>query len=290
MSEIDESFPTSDVLRFEIVEAGIAQLTLARPEALNALDPALIRALHTALDELARRGDLRAIVLTGEGRAFCAGLDLAATEVGGAIGDSDSHTGSDAELRGLGRVQSGMRFQQWIASLMIKLRELPMPVIAAVNGAAVGGGLALCLASDIRIASTGARFGDAFVKIGLSGCDVGVSWLLPRIVGTGRAHELMLTGRIIDAAEAQQIGLTTSVVEPDALLPAALETARAIARNSPFGIKMTKEVSYAQWEIGSFRAGIDLENRTQILSSFTEDTVEAVSSFFERRDPQFKNR
>lgn len=287
MSESRNDTTAAPVIEVNTTEPGIVTVTLNRPDALNALDPALIHALHATIDDLADRRDVRAVILTGAGRAFCAGLDLAATDVGGAIGDADP-AGSGGPR--LGRPQAGMRFQRLIASLMPKLRELRVPIIAAVNGAAVGGGLALALASDIRIASSDARFGDAFVKIGLSGCDVGVSWLLPRLVGAGRAHELMLTGRIMDAAEALRIGLVTSVVEPDGLAAAALDTARMIARNSPFGIEMTKEVSYAQLEIGSFRAGIDLENRTQILTSFTEDTAEAVAAFFERRDPDFRNR
>ncbi|NLA35012.1 MAG: enoyl-CoA hydratase/isomerase family protein [Actinobacteria bacterium] len=291
MSESQNHRSAASVIEIVETEPGIVTVTLNRPEALNALNPELIRALHSTIDDLADRGAVRAVILTGSGRAFCAGLDLAATDVGGAIGAAEPAGVAGATARpALGRPQAGMRFQRLIASLMPKLRELKVPVIAAVNGAAVGGGLALALASDIRIASNTARFGDAFVKIGLSGCDVGVSWLLPRLVGAGRAHELMLTGRIIDAEEALRIGLVTSVVEPVALLDAALDTARAIARNSPFGIEMTKEVSYAQLEIGSFRAGIDLENRTQILTSFTEDTGEAVASFFERRDPEFRNR
>ena len=287
MSESPNDPTAAPVIEVTTIEPGIVTVTLNRPDALNALDPALIRALHTTVDDLGDRHDVRVVILTGAGRAFCAGLDLAATDVGGAIGD-----GQDAasERPRLGRPQAGMAFQRLIASLMPKLRELRVPIIAAVNGAAVGGGLALALASDIRIASSAARFGDAFVKIGLSGCDVGVSWLLPRLVGAGRAHELMLTGRIIDSAEALRIGLVTSVVEPEALAEAALDTARLIARNSPFGIEMTKEVSYSQLEIGSFRAGIDLENRTQILTSFTEDTGEAVAAFFERRDPNIRNR
>ena len=168
---------------------------------------------------------------------------------------------------------SGATFatQTDIAALVPRLRALPQPVIAAVNGPAAGGGLALALASDIRIAAASARFNVAFVRLGLSGCDIGVSWLLPRLIGASRAWELMLTGRIIDAAEADRIGLVLRVVADDELQSAALETAGLIAANAPWGVRMTKEVMWSQLEVGSLQAGIDLENRTQVLSSMTND-------------------
>ena len=162
-------------------------------------------------------------------------------------------------------------------------------MIAAVNGAAAGGGLALALGCDVRIAGESARFNVAFVRVGLSGCDIGVSWLLPRLVGASRAWELLLTGRIIDAAEADRIGLVTRVVADDDLLDAALETASLIAANSPMGVWMTKEVMWSQLEVGSLQAGIDLENRTQIMTSFTNDTREAMTAFVEKRPPSFTN-
>jgi enoyl-CoA hydratase len=171
--------------------------------------------------------------------------------------------------------------------LVPRLRALHQPVIAAVNGPAAGGGLALALASDVRIASTSARFNVAFVRLGISGCDIGVSWLLPRLIGASRAWELMLTGRIIDASEADRIGLVLRVVPDEELLDTALETAGLIAANSPWGIRMTKEVMWSQLEIGSLQAGIDLENRTQVLSSMTADMQEAVSAFLEKRPPHF---
>ena len=186
-----------------------------------------------------------------------------------------------------GRVESGLATQKEIAALVPRLRSLAQPVIAAVNGPAAGGGLALALASDIRLAAASARFNVAFVRLGLSGCDIGVSWLLPRLLGAARAWELMLTGRIIDAAEADRIGLVLKTVPDDQLLEEALVTARLIAANSPWGVRMTKEVMWSQLEVGSLQAGIDLENRTQILSSFTGDMQEAVSAFLEKRPPHF---
>ena len=137
------------------------------------------------------------VVLTGAGRGFCAGLDL------------DGY-GRPRVRSELGRAEAGFATQTDIAALVPRLRSLPQPVIAAVNGPAAGGGLALALASDVRIAAASARFNVAFVRLGLSGCDIGVSWLLPRLIGASRAWELMLTGRIIDAAEADRIGLVAA--------------------------------------------------------------------------------
>jgi enoyl-CoA hydratase len=139
-----------------------------------------------------------------------------------------------------------------------QLRSLQQPIIAAVNDPAAGGGLALALACDVRIAGASARFNVAFVRLAISGCDIGVSWLLPRLIEASRAWELMLTGRIIDANEADRIGLVLKVVD-DGLSTDVPETAALISSNSPWGIRMTKEVMWSQLEIGSLQAGIDLE-------------------------------
>ncbi|HJR25174.1 MAG TPA: enoyl-CoA hydratase-related protein [Acidimicrobiales bacterium] len=256
---------------------GVALLTLNRPEKLNAMDVTLVTELHAALDEVGGDRACRAVVVTGEGRGFCAGLDL------GGYG-----TAPDGEDRG--PIGGAMAIQQQIAALIPRLRSLHQPVIAAVNGPAAGGGLALALGCDVRLASTSARFNVAFVRIGLSGCDIGVSWLLPRLIGASRAWELMLTGRIIDSTEADRIGLVTRVVEDGSVVDAALETAALIAGNSPWGVRMTKEVAWSQLEIGSLQAGIDLENRTQILSGQTADAREAISAFLEKRPPEWTHR
>jgi len=263
-------------VRLETIRPGVALLTLDRPDRLNAMSMELVSDLHERLDEIAADQACRVVVLTGAGRGFCAGLDL--KEVPSAPGSA-----------GMGRTQAGMATQQFIASLIPRMRALRQPIIAAVNGAAAGGGLALALGSDVRIAGASARFNVAFIRVGLSGCDIGVSWLLPRLVGASRAHELMLTGRIIDADEAERIGLVVRVVPDEELLDAALETAGQIAANSPFGVWMTKEVMWSNLETGSLQAGIDLENRTQVLASTTGDMTEALAAFLEKRPPDFSN-
>jgi enoyl-CoA hydratase len=256
---------------------GVAVLTLNRPERLNALDHELVRDLHGALDDLKADRSTRAVVLTGAGRGFCSGLDLSGPFQ--VPGTEDQ-----------GPVQAGMATQQFIASLVPKMRSLRQPIIAAVNGAAAGGGLALALASDVRLAAPEARFNVAFVRIGLSGCDIGVSWLLPRLIGASRAFELMLTGRIIDAAEADRVGIVSRVVDDRPVLEAALDVADEIVANSPTGVWMTKEVMWSQLEVSSMQAGIDLENRTQIMTSMTDDMTEAVAAFLQKRPPDFSDR
>lgn len=272
------STPASgQTVRSEEPEPGVRLLTLDRPHRLNAMSGELIRDLHAALDDVALDDSCRVVVLTGAGRAFCAGLDLRDPP----HRDAGQEPGGDPPPQR--SPQAGMHVQQAIAALVPKLRNLRQPVIAAVNGPASGGGLALALASDIRVAARSARFNAAFVKIGLSGCDIGVSWLLPRLIGAGRSHELLLTGRFVDSDEALRIGLVNQVTGDGEAVGAALDTARLICANSPMGVWMTKEVSWSQLEVGSLQAGIDLENRTQILTSYTRDHTEQITSFLERR-------
>lgn len=253
---------------------GVAQITLNRPERRNAMNFALVDGLYRTLDALAADRSCRVIVLTGAGAGFCAGLDLA-------------EGANPPDVAGLGRAHAGMRVQKFIAGLVPALRAQPQPIVAAVNGAASGGGLALALGSDVRVASAAARFNVAFIRVGLSACDIGVSWLLPRLIGASRAYELMLTGRFVDSAEAERIGLVTRVVPDGEVVAAALDEAELILANGPFGVRMTKEVMWSQLEIGSLQAGIDLENRTQVLSSFTGDLEEAMAAFVEKRSPRF---
>ena len=256
---------------------GVTQITLDRPERLNALNYELVRDLHGALDDIAADTSCRVVVITGAGRGFCAGLDL-------------NGFGTIPGTEEQGRPQQGMAVQQFIARLVPHLRSLKQPVISAINGPAAGGGFAIALASDIRICSSDAKFGVAFVRLGLSGCDIGVSWMLPRLIGASRAWELMLTGRVFDAVEADKLGLISRVVEPGQLLDEAYSIAEQIKANSPMGIWMTKEVMWSNLEISSMQAGIDLENRTQIMTGGTEDSRAAMASFLAREQVEWQNR
>ncbi len=255
---------------------GVALLTLNRPEKLNAMTSELVQGLHDHLAAIAVDPSVRVVVLTGAGRGFCAGLDL------GGYGTAP-HTAH------LGPTQTGFAVQKHIASLIPRMRSLPQPVIAAVNGAAAGGGFALVLGSDIRIASRAAKFNAAFIRIGLSACDIGTSWLLPRLIGASRSQELMLTGRVFDAEEAYRIGLVVELVDDGAVLDAALAKADLVMANAPFGVALTKEGMWSALEIPGMQAAIDLENRQQIMASATRDHREAMTAFLERRPPNFTN-
>ena len=256
-------------------EEGITLITLNRPEKLNAMTTELVSALHHALDEVSVDPHTRVVVLTGAGKGFCAGLDL----TGYGVAPGMPHTG---------KVESGFATQKHIASLIPHMRSIPQPIIAAVNGAAAGGGFALVLGSDIRLASTAAKFNAAFIRIGLSACDIGTSWLLPRLIGAARAQELMLTGRIFLAEEAERIGLILETVQPEQLLERAFSKAREIMLNSPIGVALTKEGMWSALEIPGMQAAIDLENRQQIMATFSEDATETWKAFAEKRLPQYK--
>jgi len=262
-------------VEFETVEHDIACVILNRPERLNAIDGSLINGVDDALEALSE-GDFRVAVLTGAGRGFCAGADLSGTGEPWTKTKPTSpafKTNYDAQVR--------------LADLFTRIYELPIPVIAAVNGVAVGGGLAFTLVSDVRVASENARFGSAFIKAGFSSMDMGTSYLLPKIVGAGVARELMLTGRIIDAAEAYRIKLVHEVVAPDDLMPAALALARSIAENNAYGVWQTKIGLNAALDAPSLRHAIELENRTQILSGFTNNPLEAAKAHMEKRAPKW---
>lgn len=261
-------------VEFETLEDGVALITLNRPDRLNAIDGALLDGVDAALDALTTPGAYRVAILTGAGRGFSAGADLSGTgEPWTVPARSEFKTMYDAQVR--------------LTDQFTRLYELPIPVIAAVNGVAVGGGLAFALHCDIRIASEAARFGSVFIKAGLSSMDMGTSYLLPKIVGAGRARELMLTGRIIDAEEAGRIGLVHEVVPAAELIDAALRMARLLAANNPFGVWQTKIGLNAALDAPSLRHAKEIENRTQILTGFTNNPHEAAIAHREKREPMW---
>jgi enoyl-CoA hydratase len=254
-------------------DGGLLWLTLNRPHVLNALSRTLVDELHAVLDMLHDDQSIRVVILQGAGRAFCAGLDLKETNAGS----------------GQVSVAEGLRSQRRIAELAIKIHRAPQPFIAAVRGAAAGGGFALALASDIRIVGESARMNAAFIRIGLSACDVGVSYFLPRLVGSSVAAELLLTGDFIDAPRALATGLASRVVPDGDVERTAEEMARKILRNSPLGVRLTKECLRYSVDAPSLEAAIAMEDRNQILTTRTQDVREGIAAFLEKRDPRYED-
>ena len=262
-------------LQVNQLEEGIYQLIMDRPSRLNAVSMAQVTLLREKLSELAENRDCRVVILSGAGKAFCSGADLRSSTLA---------PGSE----GMSEIGYVYRAQEHICELILLIHELPKPVIAAVNGPAVGAGLAMALASDIRIATPEARFGCAFILAGLSSCDVGTSYLLPRIASGGNVAELMLTGRQFDTEEAKSMGLLLDVVPQDHLLERSLQTARLIRNNNEYGVWMTKKGLHSAMDAGSLRQAMEIENRTQVLGWFTGNMSEAMTAFIEKRTPQWK--
>ena len=252
----------------------IVQLTLNRPDELNTMTAELSQALHVELARIAAERSTRAVIITGAGRGFCAGVDLHG------YGAAPGNDGSDEPRDRLAN-------QEHMSRVIVGLRSLPQPVIAAINGPAAGFGLALALGSDIRYASADAVFRAAFINIGVSNCDMGTSWLLPRLIGASRAHELMLTGRRFDAQEALRIGLVAEVLEGSELLARALQAAQQIASLAPWGVRLTKQGMWTALEIPSLGAAVEYEDRQQIMATFGRALPEAVGAFLEKRAAEF---
>ncbi|WP_232079224.1 enoyl-CoA hydratase/isomerase family protein [Mycobacterium conspicuum] len=238
---------------------GVAVIRLNRPNRLNAINEAMRSELAQTLHDLAVDRSVHAVILTGAGRGFCSGIDV-----------RDSGPGiPQADAPALDR----MRFQETMAALAEAIRNLPQPVVAAVNGPCVGAGLALCLASDIRICSTAASFANGAILLGLSGAEMGMSYHLPRIVGTSVAADWMLTGRTVSAAEADRRGLVSEVVEPDRLGERAVELAGLIADHAPLSAQLTKRALQVNTDASSLASALELENRNQVISHATDEAA-----------------
>ncbi len=238
---------------------GVVVVRLNRPERLNAINETMQTDLTAALADFTTDRSVRAVVLTGAGRGFCAGIDM--RDFGPDV--------PDASAPALDR----LRFQEKMAALAQAIRVLPQPVIAAVNGPCVGAGFALCLAADVRISSTAASFGNAAILLGLSGAEMGMSYHLPRIVGTSIAADWMLTGRTVSAAEADRRGLISELVEPDRLGERAIELATQIAGLAPLGVELTKRALQVNTDAPNLNAALELENRNQVITHATDEAA-----------------
>lgn len=248
-------------------------LTLNRPDRLNTITGTMVRELCAYFRGLQQNHEVRIVVLRGAGRAFCAGLDIREYTM----------PGGDRTPDGAGRSRPGDHLFDVIALM----RACPQPILALVHGPACGGGFAFALAADIRIAGRSARMNDAFVALGRSGCELGLTYFLPRIVGLGIAAELMYTGSFIDAERAERVGLVSKAVDDDALEGAAADYIDAMLRTAPMGLRMTKETLSRSLVVDDLRAVIDLEERAQMLCGRGPDFEEAMKAFLEKRPPRY---
>ncbi len=258
-------------------EGAVDRVTLNRPDALNAMNPELVDELQDYFGRLYTDHSVRIVVLKGAGRAFCAGLDLKERSN---RPDADATSGSP---------QSGLVAQRRISEIVMRMRRCPQAIISLIHGPACGGGFALALASDIRIAGKSARMNAAFIRIGLSACDIGVSYFLPRLVGVSVASELMMTGRFINAERAERVGLVSEVVEDDQLEEAAAPYIDEMLTTSPLGLRLTKECLNMSVDAGSLEAAVAMEDRNQILCAQTSDFREGISAFLGKRKPAYTN-
>jgi enoyl-CoA hydratase len=249
-------------------------VTLNRPEVLNAMSIELVIELHDAFAAISADNDCSVVVLTGTGRAFCSGLDL-------------KDYGIIPNIDGLQVGQIAQRSMRYYSRLIPSMRRMPQPIIAAVNGPAYGGGMCLTLGAEIRIAGERAEFNSTGIVNGLTSTELGVSFLLPRLIGAAHSNEILLTGRVVDAADALRMGLVSRVVSDDELLPAALELAERMCAFSPYGLAMTKDVVWANLEISSLEAAIEIEDRNQLMLGFTENLPEAIRAFDQKRQPVY---
>ncbi len=254
-------------------DGAVDWLTLNRPDALNSISLTMVTELRDYFGALAEDESVRIVVMRGAGKAFCAGLDI-----------------KDAQTRNEQPFGGGMGFQGYLAEVYIRMRRCPQPIVSLVQGPACGGGFSFVLASDIRIAGESARMNAAFIRIGLSACDMGSSYFLPRLVGTSVASELMLTGRFIHADRALRTGLVSEVVPDDQLAEAAKPYLQEMLTTSPMGLRLTKEGLNVAIDAAGLEAAMAIENRNQLMCSRTSDAKEGMMAFLEKRDPVYTGR
>jgi enoyl-CoA hydratase len=262
------------LVRVEKPQPHTTVVTLDRPERLNAMSIELVVELDEKLAAVADDNDTWVVVLTGAGRAFCSGLDL---KDYGVIPNIDGLT--------VGRI--AQRSMRYYSRLILTLRRMPQPVIAAVNGPAYGGGMCLTLGAEMRLASESATFNATGIVNGLTSTELAASWLLPRLVGAAHSNDMLLTGRRIDAAEAYRMGLVSRVLPDASLMEETLAIAARMCEFSPYGLAMTKDILWVNLENPSLEAAIEIEDRNQLMLGFTENLQEAIRAFDQDRDPVY---
>ena len=257
-----------ETLKFDIPEDGIGLITMNRPERLNAINLNMLDDFFALFDHLNKNDQIRVVIITGEGRGFCSGADLRSSR---ATQEADSLFSNAAEHL--------IKIQKVYARLIIEMRRLSQPIIAAVNGHAAGGGMCIALASDVAIAAPTAAFTPSFVNIGLTAGELGTSYFLHRMVGIARASDILFTGRTVEAAEAERIGIVSRLVEETKLMDEAIAVAHAMLDKTPLGLRLTKETLNQNLNAPSLEAAIELENRNQSILCLTPEFFEAVVNF-----------
>lgn len=263
---------TTEVLLIE-QRGAVEWVTLHRPDAGNALNAELVTALASYFEGLRDREDIRVVVLRAGGKHFCVGADLSDA----AFGDNKRSPHNIWAL------------QRSIARIYVAMRRCPQPIISLLHGAACGGGFSLALASDIRIAGESAKMNAAYIKVGLTGCDMGSSYFLPRLVGTSVASELLMTGRFIHAPRALAVNLVSQVVPDNELGTIAQTYVDDMMLTSPMGLRLTKDALNFSVDAASLEAAMAMEDRHQSLLALTDDAVEAGLAFFDKRKPQYRD-
>ncbi|MEN3950746.1 enoyl-CoA hydratase/isomerase family protein [Iodidimonas sp. SYSU 1G8] len=251
-------------------DGAIDWVTFNRPDNLNALSRQMVRELNHYFGSLENNYDVRVVVLKGNGRAFCAGLDM-----------------KDPERPLDSTTNTGMKSQRNFSGIVMRMRRCPQPIIGLLHGYAAGGGFSIALGCDVRIAAEGTKMNCAFIKIGLSGCEMGASYHLPRLVGTSVAAELLMTGRFIDANRALRTGLVSDVVPMEELVAAGKSLADDMIATAPLGLRMTKECFWANVDGNDLNSAIAMEDRNQILAVSNGDVAEGIKSFLEKRKPNY---
>ena len=262
-----------NTIKYESPVDGIGLITLNRPDRLNAINLEMLEELHLLFERLNTDENIRVILITGAGRGFCSGADLL-----------DDRIAREAAALFSSAAAHLVKIQKIYSRLIIEMRRLPQPIIAAVNGPAAGGGMCIALASDVIIADTNAAFTPSFINIGLSGGELGTSYFLPRLVGNARAADILLTGRTVNAAEADKIGLISRLVDEEKLMEVALEIAADMLNKTPMGFRFTKEVLNQNQNAPSLESAIELENRNQSILCITPEFFKAVEKFGKRKN------
>ena len=250
----------------------VLTIRMNRPESLNALNRQMVSELRDVFQALYFDRSVRVVVLEGAGRSFCAGLDLK---------ESSGNSG------GKRSVEQGLDGQRSIAEIYVAMRRCPQPIISLVQGSASGGGFALALASDIRILAEDSRMNAAFIRIGLTSCDMGVSYFLPRMVGMSLASEYMLTGRFISAARAMEIGLANRVVPAGEMRRECDAFVEDMLHATPLGLRLTKDGLNLAVDVTGLEAAMAIEDRNQVLTANDPNFAEGVAAFFEKRKPNY---